>query len=578
MKKSIFIFFIFLVACGGAPTIATPTLLPPTVVPSPAMTLTPLPTLAPTITPLPTFTPTITPDPLQLIDEKGMIMRLVPAGEFTMGRNSEVPGDDKKPAHQVYLDAYYMDIYEVTNAAYKACVSAGVCELPKNTDYYNNSGYSKHPVVYVDWNQAKTYCEWRGASLPTEAQWEKAARGTDGRTYPWGEEKIDCGKSNYSFLCMGDTTTEVGSYESGKSPYGMYDMAGNVWELVADWYDPEYYASSPSSNPLGPEGPSWIHSRVLRGGSWYTDDSRSIVRYWYDINFDFVTGFRCARSSASTFTPKLTPIFIPSPTDTLMPILIPSPTDTLMPALTSDPLQLIDEKGVTMRLVPAGEFTMGSESGNNGEEPIHQVYLDAFYMDIYEVTNAAYKSCVAADVCDPPQSTSSYTHDDYYENSQYDDYPVIYVDWNQANAYCEWRGASLPTEAQWEKAARGDDGRTYPWGEGISCSQADYYDGNKDCIGDTTEVGSYESGKSPYGMYDMAGNVWEWVADWYDLIYYANSPSSNPLGPSSGEYRALRGGSWYYNDYYLRASYRSWNVPSYNYYVVGFRCARGTSP
>jgi len=144
-----------------------------------------------------------------------------------------------------------------------------------------------------------------------------------------------------------------------------------------------------------------------------------------------------------------------------------------------------------MRLVPAGEFTMGSIK--EVEQPVHTVYLDTFYMDAYEVTNAHYKACVDAGGCTPPQKLGSSTHSIYYGNSNFDYYPVIYVNWNQAKAYCEWRGANLPTEAQLEKAARGIDERTRPWGEGIDCNKANYFG----CVGDTTKVGSYEGGKSP---------------------------------------------------------------------------------
>jgi eukaryotic-like serine/threonine-protein kinase len=184
-------------------------------------------------------------------------------------------------------------------------------------------------------------------------------------------------------------------------------------------------------------------------------------------------------------------------------------TPALATSVITNETEITDAKGVSMVLVPAGEFIMGSESGDDDEKPVHTVYLDAYYIDKYEVTNAAYKVCVDAGGCTPPMQTNSYSRSSYYDNSEFDDYPVIYVDWNRATDYCEWRDTSLPTETQWEKAARGTDGRTYPWGEGISCKQANYYS----CVGDTRKVGSYESGKSPYGIYDLAGNVWEWVAD-----------------------------------------------------------------
>jgi formylglycine-generating enzyme required for sulfatase activity len=240
------------------------------------------------------------------------------------------------------------------------------------------------------------------------------------------------------------------------------------------------------------------------------------------------------------------------------------------------PTEIMDAKGVPMCLVPAGQFTMGSENGDDDERPVHTVYLDAFYMDKYEVTNARYAACVADGACTPPHEMSSFTRSSYYGNPQYADYPVINVDWYQAQAYCAWRGARLPTEAEWEKAARGTDGRTYPWGNNApTCSLANFDParGNS-CVGDTSAVGSYPAGASPYGIYDLAGNVWEWVADWYDENYYAVSPSRNPTGPSSGSYRALRGGSWNSSEDFVRASYRNGNVPDSWYNNIGFRCTR----
>jgi formylglycine-generating enzyme required for sulfatase activity len=237
-----------------------------------------------------------------------------------------------------------------------------------------------------------------------------------------------------------------------------------------------------------------------------------------------------------------------------------------------------------MILIPAGEFTMGSET-NDDEKPVHQVVLDAYYMDKYEVTNGLYQACVDAGVCNPPTQTSSYTRSSYYGNSEFDDYPVIYVDWNRAKEYCEWRGARLPTEAEWEKAARGTDGRTYPWGnewDVRSTRRLNFSDKNDptgasdnvadDGSADTAPVGSYPDGISPYGLYDMAGNVWEWVNDWYSETFYQSSPFENPLGPSSGQSRVMRGGSWLGNEYNVRSANRYRGVPTDSYSDFGFRC------
>ncbi len=276
-----------------------------------------------------------------------------------------------------------------------------------------------------------------------------------------------------------------------------------------------------------------------------------------------------------------------------IPVNLIMATATLPPTSTALPTEIMDAQGVSMVLVPAGEFIMGStadaafaeclkqnpdDCARNlliDEEPPHQVYLESFYMDKYEVTNAAYGRCVDAGVCIPPKSSTSHTHTTYYGNSEFDEYPVIYVDWNMAKTYCEWRDSDLPTEAQWEKAARGMDDRMYPWGEGIGCDKANY----NNCKGDTTKVGSYLDGVSPFGLYDMAGNVREWVNDWYDANYYQNSPPSDPLGPISGQYRVLRGGSWNGPDYYALSAYRYYGgAPGLIYNYVGFRCAKDAIP
>jgi formylglycine-generating enzyme required for sulfatase activity len=227
------------------------------------------------------------------------------------------------------------------------------------------------------------------------------------------------------------------------------------------------------------------------------------------------------------------------------------------------------EAGMTLVYVPAGEFKMGSDFGETNEGPIHEVNLDAFWIDQTEVTNKMYAACVAADACAPPASSSSQTWASYYGNAQFYNYPVIYVTWDNAKAFCAWAGRRLPTEAEWEKAARGTDERTYPWGKVITGALANY--GNK--IGDTTVAGHYEDGKSPYGALDMAGNVLEWVSDWYDETYYESSPASNPLGPDTGNLRVLRGGSWNNSDYSVRSAYRGADDPTNSVDNAGFRCA-----
>jgi formylglycine-generating enzyme required for sulfatase activity len=256
----------------------------------------------------------------------------------------------------------------------------------------------------------------------------------------------------------------------------------------------------------------------------------------------------------------------------------PSSSPTLI--ATSTPVldhgsTMLGEDGMTLLYVPAGEFTMGSNDGSDDEKPVHTVNLDAYWIDQTEVTNAMYAKCVEAGACQPPSHTDSSTRSSYYDNSDFDDYPVIHVDWNQAGSYCEWAGRRLPTEAEWEKAARGADARTYPWGNNDPTADLLNFNGN---VGDTTKVGKYPGGAGPYGAYDMAGNVWEWVNDWYDSLYYEHSSSLNPTGSSTGEYRVLRGSSWNLNYSSARSTFRYWSKPSSSHYLVGFRCSRDTSP
>ncbi len=184
---------------------------------------------------------------------------------------------------------------------------------------------------------------------------------------------------------------------------------------------------------------------------------------------------------------------------------------------------------------------MGSEEGDEDEQPVHEVTLDAFWIDRTEVTNAQFAGCVADGACQPPSETSSSTRDPYYGNDEFADYPVIYVSWNDASEFCEWAGGRLPTEAEWEYAARGPESFTYPWGNNGPSTSLLNFDTN---VGDTSEVGSYPDGASWVGALDMAGNVWEWVNDWYDSGYYQNSPGENPrvrLQASTGCCAGARG-------------------------------------
>ena len=323
-----------------------------------------------------------------------------------------------------------------------------------------------------------------------------------------------------------------------------------------------------------------------------------------------------------------TTAFYPSSTATTTPTLRPSstPTKTASPTPTQTSTATLDPNippacgeigqtwtspidGMTLVCVPAGDFLMGSTDGDadafDNEKPQHTVYLDAYWMDQTEVTNAMFAEFVAATgyrtTAEKEGTGWAYTGNGWDNvsgaNWQHpsgpgsdlvgkEDHPVVQVSWDDAVAYCEWAGRELPSEAEWEKAARGTGGQIYPWGNTFDCRLGNFDDetvvdsyvvpGGENCDGypDASPVGAFPSGASPYGALDMAGNVWEWTADWYDSDYYSSQTTwRNPVGPASGEYRVLRGGSWFDNSGYVRAALRLWLPPDFRLnYLLGFRC------
>ena len=239
-----------------------------------------------------------------------------------------------------------------------------------------------------------------------------------------------------------------------------------------------------------------------------------------------------------------------------------------------------------MVFVPAGEFTMGDDSGGIGAKPAHHVSLDAYYIDKYEVTNAEYFSfwmTVGAE-------NSAFTPVSYGEHVGIGDwpeiaqekpnYPVVGISWDAADAYAKWANKRLPTEAEWEKAARGTDERIWPWGNAFFVSirganvHANVWNGKDGYDNVLAPVGNYPTGASPYGVFDMGGNVWEWVADWFSESYYHRSPSRNPTGPEVGSRRVVRGGSWANGPQLARCMTRMGHHPAIGTSFIGFRLAK----
>jgi formylglycine-generating enzyme required for sulfatase activity len=319
----------------------------------------------------------------------------------------------------------------------------------------------------------------------------------------------------------------------------------------------------------------------------------------------------CARSKPS---PTSYPTMRPSPQASE---LRPTPTQ-LLPTPSGRPTSTGLSIGDTwtrptdnavMVYVPGGEFDMGTtkdqmkyslqlceedDARTFGEDarcfsteyadetPAHVVILDGFWIDRTEVTNKQFERCVRAGSCTQPTQKGSYTRTSYFGDSAYDDYPVMWVRWDQATDYCQWVGARLPTEAEWEYAARGPESRMFPWGNSFDGTRLDYCDAScelgiadpstDDGYPDTAPVGSYPAGMSWCGALDMAGNVREWVSDWYGP--YQAGQQVNPGGPTSGQLLVSRGGSWFDPPSNVRSVKRGQNTPDFSAYKLGIRCVQ----
>ncbi|MGC8947570.1 MAG: formylglycine-generating enzyme family protein, partial [Anaerolineae bacterium] len=533
----------------------------------PPATPTPL-TPVPSPTPLPTRSlPSTGYDDVPMIE--------IPAGEFIMGitekesrqwhdRWRQTCGPrcitfyqflNEAPQMTVYLDSFLIDQYKVTNIRYRRCVEAGACAPPAD-DRWREPHYDNF-AVRVNWYDAEAYCRWVGKRLPTEAEWEKAARGTDGRWYPWGNEHDP---TRYARA----EEEPVDRYPQGASPYGVIGMLDEPPEWTSDWYLPypgnqAIYPGADTSDPrtygdrLYEKGYRAVRGQVLEGG--YAEDSRVSIRAPGDPT-DGAFSFRCVMG------PPPVPL-----EQAVVQSTAPTPVPTLVPAATVDVSNMV--------YIPAGPFIMGTNEVSpddflrGGETPQHVVYLDAFYIDRTEVTRAEFaaflkrlgisrRACSGYDCGGGLIDLETYDPD----TDPYASWAARNVSWYGAQAYCAWVGKRLPTEAEWEKAARGTDGRRYPWGN----EPIPEYDG---------PVSSHPEWASPYGVLDTLGNVGEWVADWYDQRYYSYSPYINPWGPPDGQEKVIRGdiSGWIGESMVQPVTYRYYAVPYNAANRTGFRCA-----
>jgi formylglycine-generating enzyme required for sulfatase activity len=464
------------VAAIGAISPAPPKAVPPSSSPSGSAAVAAIGATSPA--PLKAVPPssTLSQSIEELVNTKdGAEMVLIPAGAFLMGSPWDLGSDDEHPQHSVYLDAYYISKYQVTNEQFAQFVRETGYRAKGDWENYAEFGKEKHPVVDVTWYDAMAYCDWAGGSLPTEAQWEKAARGTDGRQYPWGNNWDELGKCNWrkgpKAAGMADIynkrgTTPVGTFRSDTSSYGIHDMAGNVWEWCSDSYGKYYYKSSPSRNP---EGPAGVEECVIRGGSWYYADSnlfRCAIRSYNLPSYSSSNGgFRVcysnndgkqqmsaqsvqhpqAPSSGNLITPT-TVVKETPPVVVVMGAVSPAPPKAAAPSPSPahSVKKVIAKECAEIVLIPAGEFLMGSLRGQGSDDecPQHNVYLDAYYISKYQVTNEQFDQFV--------RETGYGEEGDWkkYAKAGKEKHPVVCVNWNDAMAYCRWAGGSLPTEGE----------------------------------------------------------------------------------------------------------------------------------
>ena len=568
----------------------------------------------------------------------------VPGGTFTMGSAAGMGLENEHMAHQVTLTGYWIYKYDVTVAQYRSFCRATGRELPKYTSdkswkdktSWDDPALQQHPIVYTNWYDAKAYADWAGMALPTEAQWEYAARGPQRNNYPWGGTAIkdelnngwdDTKCANYYNSCIvGKSTWPVGSFPAGASWCGAQDMAGNVWQWCGDWYGD--YTAVTDTNPTGPATGT---SCVLRGGSWgdgnqYLRSAGRNIRY--PGSYDHGIGFRCV--SLSTTITNVTPSSaavgtviaitgtdlsavtavtfngiaaktITDNTATSLKVTVPEGATSGKLTVTTaggtatnsnDFIVLFGQKtnakdSAEMIWVPGGSFIMGSTFDVGGEAfPAHQVTISGYWIYKNDVTVAQYLAFCAATTQIVPSWPKGDMKSSWKGKTNWDDptlqqHPIVNVSWNDAKAYADWAGATLPTEAQWEYTARGPQGRNYPWG-GTATIFDDYngWDATKcansrnsfDVGKSTWPVGSFPTGTSWCGAQDMAGNVEQWCGDWFGN--YTATAVTNPTGPTTGTRRVRRGGSWDspYANVTNCSAYRYGFDPALRDSGVGFRC------
>jgi len=546
-------------------------------------------------------------------------MIFVEGGTFGMGSASKyievdfktlVCDSNEMPAHKVKLSNFYIGKYEITQKLWQAVMGTTVRQqrdtVNKNWKIYSEG--DNFPMYYISYEECIDFCEKLNQllseqlpvgyrfTLPTEAQWEYAARG--------GKKSkgfVFSGSNFINKVAWWEENSEKKLHEVGlkfSSELGIYDMSGNIWEWCKDWFAADYYTYGSTTNPQGPL--TGVH-RVLRGGSWDKEKwhTRVTTRYFYEpVGRSANVGFRIA------LEPEKENFDLKS---------LKNEFNKLSPKFTSinNKTFRIADLNFEMVFVEGGTFTMGCTSDTKdcfgNEEPTHSVTLSDFYVGKFQVTQGLWYAVMNTTLkqqhdllnLDTPVHNEkdnypqtnireielSLRHQSKYVVSFYgdgDNFPMYYINYKECEGFCEKLNQllskqlpegykfTLPTEAQWEYAARGGKkSKSYMYSGSDNILKIAWFEENS--RDQTHEVGN--KNKNELGIYDMSGNLWEWCKDWFDADYYDYSPSTNPTGPVYGYYRALRGGSWRSIPQGCRVSCRFRNLPNERASNCGFRIA-----
>lgn len=514
--------------------------------------------------------------------DPSLLLVRIPGGTRTMGSGSPRADSDEGPPTRVEVPTFFLGRCEVTRAQYTRFCEATDRPLPLAPPGVGPD----HPVTGVTWADADAYCAWAGGALPTEAQWEVAARGEGEGPWPWGREPPKQGRRANLGRQRGGTFVRdatdghegpapVGSYPAGASPYGVLDLAGNVWEWCADWYAERL----PGGKVRAPTGPAAGLEKVVRGGAY--DCPGSFLRVTHRTSFApsatlDVVGFRLAMPAI----PAAVPAPPPAGEESEDPPALIGVTFEARNAHGYPEYTLERDPSVRLIALAASEFTLGSLAveADDDEGPTTRVRLSPFLIARCETSNAQWARFCRATGTPAP----AFDEDE-------SDLPVVGISWEEARAYCTWAGGALPSEAQWEFAAKGAEGRRYPWGarspgEAHDVANVGREEGGasvpdeRDGFAERAPVTAFPAGASPCGTLNQAGNVWEWCSSRY-AERYPGGRTEGYDGPEPGpDLRVIRGGGFRTPPSKCRTTFRFAARPSTRNPELGFRLVLPARP